>query len=129
MTQVMDSAKKPLWLVWKNPDELSERVNIYNAIIFKNGDDLRQDMLTLQGERHCPESHIEELFKFSFFFSPVISIMDCIWHHEGMDLRMTPYTCLATGHQVGMIQVVRNAKTVYQVCKTVRILALTLSRV
>lgn len=28
---------------------------------------------------------------------------------------MTPYTCLATGHQVGMIQVVRNAKTVYQI--------------
>lgn len=41
--------------------------------------------------------------------------MDHIWHTEGMDLRMTPYTCLATGHQVGMIQVVRNAKTVYQI--------------
>ena len=32
-----------------------------NAIIFKNGDDLRQDMLTLQ----------------------VIKIMDHIWHMEG----------------------------------------------
>ena len=41
--------------------------------------------------------------------------MDHIWHMEGMDLRMTPYTCLATGHQVGVIQVVRNAKTVYQI--------------
>ena len=45
----------------------------------------------------------------------VISVMDHIWHMEGMDLRMTPYTCLATGHQVGVIQVVRNAKTVYQI--------------
>ena len=46
----MDSAKKPLWLVWKNPDELADKLHEYNAIIFKNGDDLRQDMLTLQGE-------------------------------------------------------------------------------
>ena len=48
----MDSAKKPLWLVWKNPDELADKLHAYNAIIFKNGDDLRQDMLTLQGEIH-----------------------------------------------------------------------------
>jgi len=91
--KVMDSAKKPLWLVWRNPDELAEKLHEYNAIIFKNGDDLRQDMLTLQ----------------------VIAIMDHIWHTEGLDLRMTPYTCLATGPHVGMIQVVRNAKTVYQI--------------
>jgi hypothetical protein len=45
----------------------------------------------------------------------VIRIMDHIWHTEGMDLRMTPYTCLATGNQVGVIEVVRDAKTVYQV--------------
>jgi phosphatidylinositol-4,5-bisphosphate 3-kinase len=47
--KVMDSAKKPLWLVWKNPDELADKTNEeFSAIIFKNGDDLRQDMLTLQ---------------------------------------------------------------------------------
>lgn len=91
--KVMDSAKKPLWLVWKNPDPLADASNEFNAVIFKNGDDLRQDMLTLQ----------------------VIRILDHIWHTEGLDLRMTPYTCLATGHQVGMIQVVRKAKTVYQI--------------
>ncbi|XP_059092638.1 phosphatidylinositol 4,5-bisphosphate 3-kinase catalytic subunit alpha isoform-like [Tigriopus californicus] len=91
--KVMDSAKKPLWLVWKNPDPLADATNEFNAVIFKNGDDLRQDMLTLQ----------------------VIRILDHIWHTEGLDLRMTPYTCLATGHQVGMIQVVRKAKTVYQI--------------
>lgn len=67
---VFDSAKKPLWLVWKNPDPLANIQHEYNTIIFKNGDDLRQDMLTLQ----------------------VIRIMDHIWHTEGMDLRMTPYS-------------------------------------
>lgn len=68
--KVFDSAKKPLWLVWKNPDPLANIQHDYNTIIFKNGDDLRQDMLTLQ----------------------VIRIMDHIWHTEGMDLRMTPYS-------------------------------------
>ena len=34
-------------------------------------------------------------------FKPqVIKIMDGIWHREGMDLRMMPYACLATGSQV-----------------------------
>ena len=59
--KVMNSAKKPLWLVWKNHDPLAEIQYQRNAIIFKNGDDLRQDMLTLQ----------------------VIKIMDHIWHMEG----------------------------------------------
>jgi len=95
--RVMDSAKKPLWLVWMNPDPLADKLKGHerNAIIFKNGDDLRQDMLTLQ----------------------VITIMDSIWHREGMDLRMMPYNCLATGNQVGMIEVVRNATTIHQIQK------------
>jgi len=93
--RVMDSAKKPLWLVWRNPDPLADKLKGYelNSIIFKNGDDLRQDMLTLQ----------------------VIRIMDSIWNREGLDLRMMPYACLATGSQVGMIEVVRNALTVMQI--------------
>jgi len=93
--RVMDSAKKPLWLVWRNPDPLADKLKGYelNSIIYKNGDDLRQDMLTLQ----------------------VIRIMDSIWNREGLSLRMMPYACLATGSQVGMIEVVRNATTVYAI--------------
>jgi phosphatidylinositol-4,5-bisphosphate 3-kinase len=34
----------PLWLVFKNADPLGENP----VVIFKSGDDLRQDMLTLQ---------------------------------------------------------------------------------
>ncbi|XP_074594657.1 phosphatidylinositol 4,5-bisphosphate 3-kinase catalytic subunit alpha isoform-like [Brevipalpus obovatus] len=94
--RIMDSAKKPLWLVWSNPDPLAEPFFRQSAIIFKSGDDLRQDMLTLQ----------------------VIRIFDLIWRKEGYDLRMLPYTCLATGKQVGMIEVVPRAKTVMNIQRT-----------
>lgn len=40
----MDSKKLPLWLVFRNADP--QGAPIY--VIFKSGDDLRQDMLTLQ---------------------------------------------------------------------------------
>ena len=43
--------------------------------------------------------------------------MDAIWQKEGLDLRMIPYGCLATGKNVGMIEVVRNAKTVMAIQK------------
>lgn len=91
--RIMDSAKRPLLLVWRNGEELpleSDTLHAEHAIIYKNGDDLRQDMLTLQ----------------------VIRIMDSIWRSEGLDLKMMPYTCLSTGNQVGMIEVVQRAKTV-----------------
>jgi phosphatidylinositol-4,5-bisphosphate 3-kinase len=41
----MDSKKLPLWLVINNADEMVKEP-IYT--MFKAGDDLRQDMLTLQ---------------------------------------------------------------------------------
>ncbi|XP_046333765.2 phosphatidylinositol 4,5-bisphosphate 3-kinase catalytic subunit alpha isoform-like [Haliotis rufescens] len=87
---VMTSKKRPLWLVWSNPDPMKDMHQFDYRVIFKNGDDLRQDMLTLQ----------------------VIRLMDTIWKAEGLDLRMIPYACLATGKDVGLIQVVRNAKTI-----------------
>ncbi|CAH1772431.1 unnamed protein product [Owenia fusiformis] len=87
----MDSKMKPLRLVWKNQDVNGDDI----LIIFKNGDDLRQDMLTLQ----------------------IIQIMDSIWQSEGLDLRMNPYGCVATGCKVGMLQVVTNAKTIANIQK------------
>nr|XP_027202602.1 phosphatidylinositol 3-kinase 1-like [Dermatophagoides pteronyssinus] len=92
--RVMDSAKRPLWLEWINSDPFARTSGVLiNAIIFKSGDDLRQDMLTLQ----------------------VIRIMDQIWRRENLDLRMLPYNCLATGDQVGLIEVVPHAKTVMSI--------------
>uniref|UniRef100_A0A8C2DJS4 phosphatidylinositol-4,5-bisphosphate 3-kinase n=1 Tax=Cyprinus carpio TaxID=7962 RepID=A0A8C2DJS4_CYPCA len=79
----MDSKMKPLWLMYKNKYD-------HVGIIFKNGDDLRQDMLTLQ----------------------MIQLMDVLWKTEGLDLRMLPYGCLSTGNKTGLIEVVKNSDTI-----------------
>lgn len=59
--RVMDSKARPLWLVFENDDMFGEDIHI----IFKNGDDLRQDMLTLQ----------------------MLRIMDNLWKMHGLDFR------------------------------------------
>lgn len=88
--RVMTSKKLPLWLVWDNPDIMADVGECQYFIMFKNGDDLRQDMLTLQ----------------------VIRLMDSLWKEEGLDLMMIPYGCLATGKDVGLIELVKCAKTI-----------------
>lgn len=67
-----------------------------SAIIFKIGDDLRQDMLTLQ----------------------IIRIVDSIWRQEGLDMCMLAYTCLSTGKNVGIIEVVNRAETITSIQKS-----------
>ncbi|POM62167.1 Phosphatidylinositol Kinase [Phytophthora palmivora] len=63
--RVMDSAKKPLWLVFENAEEGGDPV----TVMFKAGDDVRQDCLTLQ----------------------LVRLMDEMWRDEGLDLAMEPY--------------------------------------
>jgi len=87
----MDSKKLPLWLVFEN----EEKIAAPHIVIFKVGDDLRQDVLTLQ----------------------VIRIMDKMWKAEGMDLRLKPYGCVATGDEIGMIEVVLNSDTAANINK------------
>ncbi|CAH1115059.1 unnamed protein product [Psylliodes chrysocephalus] len=89
--RVMDSKMRPLWIVFENSDAYGDDV----YIIFKNGDDLRQDMLTLQ----------------------MIKIMDRLWKREGLDLRMNLYGCISLEHRVGMIEVVLNAETIANIQK------------
>ncbi|KAL0307211.1 UNVERIFIED_CONTAM: Phosphatidylinositol 3-kinase, root isoform [Sesamum radiatum] len=51
-------------------------------IIFKKGDDLRQDQLVIQ----------------------MVSLMDRLLKLENLDLHLTPYRVLATGHDEGMME-------------------------
>ena len=87
----MDSAKAPLWLVFKNLDPRGD--NIW--LIFKSGDDLRQDLLTLQ----------------------MLGIMDNIWKEELLDLCLTPYKCTSTGDEMGMIETVLDSTTTANIQK------------
>uniref|UniRef100_A0A665UA90 phosphatidylinositol-4,5-bisphosphate 3-kinase n=1 Tax=Echeneis naucrates TaxID=173247 RepID=A0A665UA90_ECHNA len=82
----MDSKMRPIWLMYKNQWAQGDMM----GIIFKNGDDLRQDMLTLQ----------------------MIQLMETLWKKEGLDLRMIPYGCLSTGNKMGLIEVVKNSDTI-----------------
>lgn len=38
-----------------------------------------------------------------------------LWQSNGLDLYIIPYGCIATGHNMGMIQVVQDAETVAKV--------------
>jgi hypothetical protein len=82
---VMESKKKPLWLTFQNA--VAGGSNI--VVMFKSGDDLRQDQLTLQ----------------------VLSVMDKLWKQEGMDMCMSPYGCISTGDEIGMLEIVLNSAT------------------
>ncbi|EPY41053.1 phosphatidylinositol-4,5-bisphosphate 3-kinase [Angomonas deanei] len=89
--KVMDSKKFPLWLVFKNYLNPEDR----SFVIFKTGDDLRQDLLTLQ----------------------MLDLMDGIWKTHGLDLRIIPYGCISTGEGVGMIEVVLDSDTIASITK------------
>ncbi|XP_064211138.1 phosphatidylinositol 4,5-bisphosphate 3-kinase catalytic subunit delta isoform [Tribolium castaneum] len=89
--RIMDSKMRPLWIVLQNYDPFGDDV----YIIFKDGDDLRQDMLTLQ----------------------MLKIMDRLWKSEGLDLRLSPYNCISLGDRAGMIEVVLNAETIANIQK------------
>lgn len=86
----MSSKMVPLWLVFNNADTKADPI----TIIFKSGDDLRQDLLTLQ----------------------LLRVMDSLWLGKQLDMRLKPYSCIATGvnddgEGVGMIEVVLNSDT------------------
>ena len=79
----------PLSLVFENCDPRGKTVKS----MFKIGDDLRKDLITLQ------------LFR----------VMDRLWLAEGLDLKMVTYECIPTSPLSGMVQLVPNASTLREI--------------
>uniref|UniRef100_A0A3Q2P3R0 Phosphatidylinositol-4,5-bisphosphate 3-kinase, catalytic subunit gamma n=1 Tax=Fundulus heteroclitus TaxID=8078 RepID=A0A3Q2P3R0_FUNHE len=94
--KVMASKKKPLWLQFKRADPTTLSKDPI-GIIFKDGDDLRQDMLILQ----------------------ILLIMESIWETESLDLCLLPYGCISTGNKIGMIEIVKDANTIANIQQSV----------
>lgn len=82
----MSSKKKPLWLVFNDESDKEAKQDL----IFKAGDDIRQDALTLQ----------------------LFNLFDQLWLAEGLDLRLIPYNVTPMGFELGTIEVVKNAVTI-----------------
>ena len=83
----MKSKKLPLWLVFRNADPTGEDT----YVLYKLGDDLRQDVLTLQ----------------------LLELMDRTWiAAESLDLLLRPYHVMATGDSEGLVEIVRHAETI-----------------
>lgn len=77
---------------------ICSRIDTHSAVytyysLLQVGDDLQQDMLTLQ----------------------MVRIMDKLWLKEGLDLKMVTFTCVPTGHKRGMIEMVTNAETLRKI--------------
>uniref|UniRef100_A0A674AHA1 Phosphatidylinositol 4,5-bisphosphate 3-kinase catalytic subunit gamma isoform n=1 Tax=Salmo trutta TaxID=8032 RepID=A0A674AHA1_SALTR len=94
--KVMASKKRPLWLQFKRADPTTLSSDTI-GVIFKDGDDLRQDMLILQ----------------------ILLIMESIWEEESLDLSLLPYGCISTGNKIGMIEIVRDATTIANIQQSV----------
>lgn len=99
--RVMSSKKRPLWLSFERvPEEKQQQDGGGGSegqaagggriqVLFKYGDDLRQDQLTLQ----------------------ILRIMDSLWKEVGLDLLLNAYECVTTGDEIGLIEVVQNSET------------------
>lgn len=56
-------------------------------------------------------------------------LMDQMWLNEGLDLKMSPYHCVETGNETGMIEVVLNAETtagIQKVLESMNVPAMTI---
>ncbi|XP_064169868.1 phosphatidylinositol 4-phosphate 3-kinase C2 domain-containing subunit alpha-like [Anguilla rostrata] len=79
----------PLKIAMVNADPLGEEVNV----MFKVGEDLRQDMLAVQ----------------------MVRIMDRVWLQEGLDLRIVNFRCISTGKDKGMVELVPASETLRKI--------------
>ena len=89
--KVMKSKKKPLWLVFDNSDPYGDDI----IVMFKKGDDLRMDMVTLQ----------------------IFKEMQNLWYNNGLFLKMSLYKVICTGNNEGMLEMVTNSVTLASIHK------------
>lgn len=86
-SSVFKSSLSPLKITFKTvTQERGKKKYDKYALMFKIGDDLRQDQLVIQ----------------------IITLMDQLLKNENLDLRLTPYKILATSPVAGLIQFVPN---------------------
>lgn len=81
--------------VRKTADKSPDASTVTKRVIFKEGDDLRQDQLVLQ----------------------LIILMDSILKKYGLDLQLTPYQVIALSLQDGIIEMVPDSQNVSAVLK------------
>ena len=92
--RLMNSKNRPQMLFFENSDHSYFPTLDPVTIMYKKGDDLRQDRLTLQ----------------------LLSVMDRIWKQDShLDLRLNIYKCMSTSVNEGLIEVVSKADTVCKI--------------
>lgn len=79
------------WEIWELGE--AEELVLVTSSSLQCGDDLRQDMLTLQ----------------------MIRIMSKIWVQEGLDMRMVIFRCFSTGRGRGMVEMIPNSETLRKI--------------
>lgn len=89
--KALDSFTVPMWLVFENGCAVGDHIRV----IYKEGDDLRQDALTLQ----------------------MFRLMDRLWKESRMDMHMTLYEVVPTAPESGLIEVVENSRTCAEIQK------------
>ncbi|ODM93836.1 Phosphatidylinositol 4-phosphate 3-kinase C2 domain-containing subunit alpha [Orchesella cincta] len=62
-------------------------------VLYKKGDDLRQDLLTIQ----------------------IIRVIEKWWLKEGLDFRVLTFSCVPTGYQQGVVEMVPNSETLCKI--------------
>ncbi len=95
--RLMNSKMRPQMLAFQNVDLKLAYENVEDVVLmYKRGDDLRQDRLTLQ----------------------LLKVMDLLWKDAGLDLRLNIYRVVSTDVGEGFIEVVQSAETLCRIQMT-----------